>query len=424
MSNMRKNINNRQYNRYHNRNNVKTNHISGMRRHRKSKQLMIFLSTLAVTMIVGLVGIFFMIPDEEHEISVIDFLIKEKEIITETFVGEEPTALSDEPEGWQVETTGAEEVTLLFAGDVLLDDSYAVMSTFWSNGGNIQNAFSENLIQEMQNADVFMLNNEFPFTDRGEPTPNKAFTFRAKPQNVFVLQDMGVDIVSLANNHAYDFGEVSILDTLDTLDTAGIYRVGAGRNIDEASQTVYAQVGPYKVAFLSATQIERNPTPDTKGATADSPGVFRCNSPELMLQRIQEAKENSDFVVLYIHWGTESTTVLDELQRKQSKLYAEAGVDIIIGDHAHCLQEVAYVDDVPTIFSMANFWFNSKTQDTCLVKVYLSEQGMRWQFIPCRQSGCKTVMLDGQDKAEVLSYMRSISSGVIIDEDGFITKKE
>lgn len=400
-----------------------TKAVKSSRRSGKVNLFFVFTTTLAISLVVGFLGIFFMMSKEEQEISVIDFLIHEKEIITETFVDEEPTALSEEPEGWQIETAD-DEVTLLFAGDVLLDDSYAVMSTFWNNGGTIQNAFSANLIQEMQSADIFMLNNEFTFTDRGEPTPGKTYTFRAKPQNVFVLQEMGADIVSLANNHAYDYGEISLLDTLDTLDQAGIYRVGAGRNLEEASATVYAQAGSYKIAFLSATQIERNATPDTKGATEDRPGVFRCNVPDLMVERIQEAKANSDFVVLYIHWGTESTTVLDELQRKQSELYAQAGVDLIIGDHAHCLQQLAYVNEVPTIFSMGNFWFNSKTQDTCLIKVYLSDSGMRWQFIPCRQSGCKTIMLEGEEKAQVLDYMRGLSTGVDIDEEGFITKKQ
>ena len=201
-----------------------TKAVKSSRRSGKVNLFFVFTTTLAISLVVGFLGIFFMMSKEEQEISVIDFLIHEKEIITETFVDEEPTALSEEPEGWQIETAD-DEVTLLFAGDVLLDDSYAVMSTFWNNGGTIQNAFSANLIQEMQSADIFMLNNEFTFTDRGEPTPGKTYTFRAKPQNVFVLQEMGADIVSLANNHAYDYGEISLLDTLDTLDQAGIYRV-------------------------------------------------------------------------------------------------------------------------------------------------------------------------------------------------------
>ncbi|MBQ2032766.1 MAG: CapA family protein, partial [Alistipes sp.] len=177
-----------------------TKAVKSSRRSGKVNLFFVFTTTLAISLVVGFLGIFFMMSKEEQEISVIDFLIHEKEIITETFVDEEPTALSEEPEGWQIETAD-DEVTLLFAGDVLLDDSYAVMSTFWNNGGTIQNAFSANLIQEMQSADIFMLNNEFTFTNRGTATAGKRFTFRAKPDNVSFLKDIGTDIVSVANNH-------------------------------------------------------------------------------------------------------------------------------------------------------------------------------------------------------------------------------
>lgn len=381
----------------------------------------VFFLTLTGTMLLGLIAIFLLKPKEQN-ITIVDFHTfgntSQKELLTE-----EPPALSEEPSEDKEKVTEKTEGTLLFAGDVLLDDSYAIMSTFRTRGSILQNAFNERLLQEMASADIFMLNNEFTFTNRGEATADKKFTFRAKPENVSLYQEIGVDIVSLANNHAYDYGEISVLDTLDTLEQADIKAVGAGRNIGEASETVYMQAGSYKIAFLAATQIERNPTPDTKGATEEQPGVFRCNKPDLLVERLKEAKQNSDFVVLYIHWGTESTTELDELQRSQAQLYTESGADIIIGNHSHCLQRIAYINNVPVIFSLGNFWFNSKTQDTCLIKVYLSEEGMRWQFIPCRQSDCSTEILEGDERERVLEYMRNLSPDVVIDEEGFIRQE-
>ncbi len=330
-------------------------------------------------------------------------------------------ALEQNQEVYLAECESQDTVTLLFAGDILMDDHYAVMSTFHNRGNDINQAFDQGLLEQMRNADIFMINNEFTFTSRGTPTVNKKFTFRANPGNVSMYEEMGVDIVSVANNHIYDYGEISLLDTLDTLEQAEIPYVGAGRNLQEAMTPVYYIANGMKIAFVSATQIERNSVPDTKEATQDSAGVLRCMNPDNLLLVIEEAKKNSDYVILYIHWGTESQEAIDWLQEQQAPIYAQAGVDLIIGDHPHCLQKMDSVEGVPVIYSLGNFWFNSRTQNSCVVKVALRAGEMEsFQFIPCRQSDCRTALLTGQEKTEVLDYMRTISPNVTIDEEGYV----
>ncbi|MFQ7491445.1 MAG: CapA family protein [Lachnospiraceae bacterium] len=330
-------------------------------------------------------------------------------------------ALEQNQEVYLAECESQDTVTLLFAGDILMDDHYAVMSTYHNRENDINQAFDQGLLEQMRNADIFMINNEFTFTSRGTPTVNKKFTFRANPGNVSMYEEMGVDIVSVANNHIYDYGEVSLLDTLDTLEQAEIPYVGAGRNLQEAMTPVYYIANGMKIAFVSATQIERNSVPDTKEATQDSAGVLRCMNPHNLLLTIEEAKKNSDYVILYIHWGTESQEAIDWLQEQQAPIYAQAGVDLIIGDHPHCLQKMDSVEGVPVIYSLGNFWFNSRTQNSCVVKVTLRAGEIEsFQFIPCRQSDCRTALLTGQEKTEVLDYMRTISPNVTIDEEGYV----
>lgn len=330
-------------------------------------------------------------------------------------------ALEQDQEVYLAECESQDAVTLLFAGDILMDDHYAVMSTYHNRGNDINQAFDQGLLEQMRNADIFMINNEFTFTSRGTPTVNKKFTFRANPGNVSMYEEMGVDIVSVANNHIYDYGEISLLDTLDTLEQAEIPYVGAGRNLQEAMTPVYYIANGMKIAFVSATQIERNSVPDTKEATQDSAGVLRCMNPDNLLLVIEEAKKNSDYVILYIHWGTESQEAIDWLQEQQAPIYAQAGVDLIIGDHPHCLQKMDSVEGVPVIYSLGNFWFNSRTQNSCVVKVTLRAGEIEsFQFIPCRQSDCRTALLTGQEKTEVLDYMRTISPNVTIDEEGYV----
>lgn len=313
-------------------------------------------------------------------------------------------------------------VTITFAGDILFDENYAVMARVSQNGGDITYGIAPDLIEEMKSADIMMLNNEFPYSDRGEPLEDKQFTFRAKTSSVSYLNELGIDIVSLANNHAYDYGEKAFLDTMATLEDAGIIYVGAGRDLEEARRPVCYIINNIKIAIISATQIERLDNPDTKGATDSSAGVFRCWNGDKLLETVREAKENNDFVIAYLHWGTENEEGVDWAQEKQAAEVAEAGADLIIGDHTHCLQQISIVRGVPVVYSLGNFWFNSKTLDTGMIKVTLDENGLQsCRFIPCLQSGSRTSLLDGEEKKRVLDHMQSISANVRIDEDGYVT---
>ena len=95
-------------------------------------------------------------------------------------------------------------VTFSFAGDILFDEYYAAGAAARQRGGAAA-CFGPSLLEVLRGSDVFIVNNEFPYTDRGTPTPGKTYTFRAHPQNADWLKDLGADLVTLANNHAYDF---------------------------------------------------------------------------------------------------------------------------------------------------------------------------------------------------------------------------
>ena len=331
-------------------------------------------------------------------------------------------AYMEENHIFALETASDSEITFTFAGDILFDPGYSVMNALRQNDYRLSACISENVLQVMRDADVMMVNNEFPYSDRGQPLVDKAFTFRAPTESVRFLKEMGVDIVSLANNHAYDYGKDAFLDTLQTLEAENVLYVGAGRNKEEAQRTVYYIANDMKIAIVSATQIEKGDAPNTIGATDDNPGVFRCWNNQELLEQVRMAKANSDFVIVYIHWGTESQTETDWAQDQQAPEIVEAGADIVIGDHPHCLQKIDLVNGVPVIYSLGNFWFNSKTLDTCLFSLTLDDSGIkRMQFIPCIQSGCRTSMQEGAEKQRVIDFMNSISDKVIIDEDGFLS---
>lgn len=327
---------------------------------------------------------------------------------------------------YSIHAASPDEMSLVFVGDICFHDGYSNMSALRDRPGGIYDCVLPAVMEGLKAADIFMANNEFPYSNRGTPTEGKQYAFRARPENVDLLHDMGVDIVSLANNHAYDHGPDALIDTCDILTEAKVPFVGAGKNLDEAMKPVYFRINGRTVSYTAATQIERQSNPDTKEATADSPGVLRTLDPTRYLKVIEEAKANSDFCIAYVHWGSENTDLVEQSQKDLAKKYAAAGADLIIGDHSHCLQGMDYVDGVPVIYSLGNFWFNSKTVDTGYLRVILNNDCSikTIQFVPCVQEGCKTRLAEGDRKTSILNYLQGISGYAAIDEEGYVTKSD
>lgn len=312
--------------------------------------------------------------------------------------------------------------TLCFAGDVSLVNGGSTVSALNSYG--LEGCISKTLLEAMRSADVMCLNSEFAFTDRGSPLPNKTYTYRSKPSRISVLQDMGVDIAVLANNHVFDYGEEGLLDTLQTFRDAGLPYIGAGENLEEASAIWYAELDDCTVAYIAGSRVEWSML--TRSATNSRSGVFRtAESNELMVQRIQEAKQNADFVVVYMHWGQERTTDLEEYQTVSGKEFIDAGADVVVGDHPHVVQGIEWYNGKPIFYSMGNYWFTStKERYTMLMEMELdrNEEGSTsasFRLIPAWTSNTKTTYLsDPDDQREFYDYMEEISVNGKIADDG------
>ena len=304
-----------------------------------------------------------------------------------------------------------DRVTLSFAGDISFAEGYANMSYYHSNGNDITKCITPEVIARMDRADIMMVNNEFTYSNRGKPLSGKTFTFRARPETAANLSLISADIVSLANNHVYDYGETALVDTLDTLKQYGIPYVGAGRNLEEAKEIVYFRAGDMKLAYVSATQVERSYV-YSKEATETTAGVLRTYDP-------------SKFLEVNVHWGTEGVSGFEADQQSLGHQYIDAGADLVIGDHPHCLQGIEYYKGVPIFYSLGNFWFNSKTRDTGLVEADVSGEGiLELRFVPCLQKGCRTTLVtDEGERRRMFDFLEGISANAVIDDNGVIRER-
>lgn len=322
---------------------------------------------------------------------------------------------------YEKECAKENQVVLDFTGDLNLAEGWSTTKYLDGQPGGIEDCFSPALWEEMQSADILMINNEFAYSDRGTPLEGKAYTFRANPERISVIAQLGADVLSLANNHVWDYGADALLDTIETVEQAGIPYVGAGRNLEEAMKPVYFIANGRKIAVVAATQIERSLN-YTKEAADDLPGVLKTLNPDKFLSVIRQAESCSDYVIAFVHWGTENTNYYGSDQAELGQAFVDAGADVIIGGHSHCLQGFEFFYGKPVIYSLGNFWFNNKTIDTGLsqVVIHTDVSEIEFRFLPCVQKGCFTSLVETpEEKQRILDFMQRISApGVSVDSVG------
>ena len=306
----------------------------------------------------------------------------------------------------------ATEPVLAFVGDMLFTEN--TLSRYHQQG--ISSMFSEELLSAMTDADLFMVNEEFPFSTRGEAAEDKQFTFRVDPSYVRIFQEIGVDVATVANNHALDFGVNAFTDSLDTLDQAGIARVGGGRTLSEAKAPVIRTVGDSTVGILGASRV----IPVSSWAAGNArPGMFTAYDQAPLLNEISDLSSQCDYTVVYLHWGIEKDEYPQEYQRKLAYACIDAGADLVVGSHPHVLQGFETYKGKLIAYSLGNFLFSNSTNPTVLLQVHIKEDGtLAASLIPCTR-------VNGQIQkntapAALFSHLTELSYGVQVtaDSDG------
>lgn len=322
---------------------------------------------------------------------------------------------SDEEQENKSDIPNSDMVRMVFTGDVYIGNY--VSSVYQASG--VEGVVSEHLLEQLQTADLAMVNQEFAFSTRGEPMENKQYTFRVEPSKVQLFTDMGLDIVSLANNHALDYGTDALLDSMDTLTQEGITYVGAGRNLAEAKTTRYFTINGKSIAILSASRV----IPVSEwGATSTKPGMFTTYDPTALIEEIEAAREEADAVIVYLHWGLEKKEYPESYQRTMGKQFIDAGADAVIGSHPHVLQGFEYYNGKLIAYSLGNFIFSQTINQTAMLAVDMNEENqLEFSLIPCHTVNGKTSELTDPEKvSQVYEYLSSISEGASIDEAGKI----
>lgn len=341
--------------------------------------------------------------------------------------GEETTIESTQETGnvEEMQTTGEsvsasaqpesiDYVSFLFAGDVCLEEDGFVLDHYDEIGGDLTQCMSPYLIEMMNSVDIFMLNHEYSISDRGSRI-DKYYTFRANPSRMSILKQMGVDIVSLANNHVYDYGYDAFEDTIRLLDENGIRSVGAGLNAGEAEKVQYFDIKGMRIGIVSASRAEKYVI--TPKATDSQAGVFWMYDDTRLKEVAAEAAEQCDYLIAYLHWGTEDSCYFEDYQHDIALELVDCGVDAIIGGHPHVVQGMEYIGGVPVFYSLGDFWFNGEDKYSMMVQLNIYNDGStEVEIIPCRQKDyCINYIDTPEGQEDFFHYLSGLSRGVVFE---------
>ncbi|MDR1690046.1 MAG: CapA family protein [Clostridiales bacterium] len=309
----------------------------------------------------------------------------------------------------------ASPVTIAFGGDILIDSG--VKQNMYDGGRDAVLPLSH--AYPFTQADIAVVNMEFPLSLRGTPMPDKEFTFRGDPQHISFFTEMGVDLATLANNHIIDYGYDAFSDTLDLLNENGIKYIGAGIDKSDAMRYEIFEVSGKKIAFLNASRVI--PVVDWY-ASSTKPGVFGTYDPAELNAQIVLAKENADYVIVCVHWGVEKSVTPVEYQVNMAKGYIDNGADAVIGSHPHVLQGFEYYKNKPIAYSLGNFVFTDINKNTMAITLTLTGGEVpQIKIIPYHISNRKTTLMENEDdKLALKAHLEEISFGVTIDDEWIV----
>lgn len=290
------------------------------------------------------------------------------------------------------------KVLLLAVGDVMVDKH---LST-----GGIHASF-QSILKVFKEGDIIFANLETPLAKSGYPNwpaDELKLCFRADPTIAEDLKAIGINIVSVANNHALNYGYEALFETLKTLDCYGIKHVGGGKNLKEATSAAKMTIKGHKIGFLGFSCT----LPYCSEATEYRPGIAPIhvttayeprhlmhqpgskpfirtsadNNDVLFLQeQIKSLSDYTDIVVVSVHWGVAFQDELAEYQQPLAHAMINAGADLVLGHHPHTIQGIEVYKQKYIMYSLGNFIFHAHVSDkmspeTLLAKVIIQDKNI------------------------------------------------
>lgn len=264
-------------------------------------------------------------------------------------------------------------------------------------------------------ADLSIINLEAPVVEHDAKGIDKCGPcLRCTSKSVDAIKYAGFNVVTLANNHFYDYGEVGVADTLQTCSEKGIVTVGGGKNLQEAFYTAYFSINGKKLAIINCCEHEFSIAAGSKGG---------ANPLNLVQQyyAIQEARKEVDYVLLIVHGGHEHYQLPSPRMKETYRFFIDAGADAVINHHQHCYTGYEVYNGKPIFYGIGNFSFDSGEQaqkfwqEGYMVMLDINETDFTFDLIPYVQARQEAGVRIVNDRKEFDSEIQNFN--IIIADD-------
>lgn len=274
-------------------------------------------------------------------------------------------------------------LSIVFTGDILLDRGVRRVI----NQHGVGHLFSDGVDSVFRSAQLVVGNLECPATKIDAPV-FKRFIFRGEPEWLDTLRQHGITHLNLANNHSIDQGREGLLDTRRNIVEAGMTPMGAGENMQEASEPVLLASEPRNVWFVPSLRLAL----ENYAYLPDKPCVSQEPMDSLIrrVYRLREA-DSTAVIIVSLHWGGEHTLKPVPRQRLEAHQLILAGADALICHHTHTLQTIETFMGKPIYYSIGNFIFDPTkplNAKACIVRLEVTQDSVQAETIPVEIRNC------------------------------------
>ncbi len=204
----------------------------------------------------------------------------------------------------------------------------------------------------IQSVDYAIVNFESPVVMReAKPIKKTGPSLRCTEKAMDCVVQAGFNCVTLANNHFRDYGQIGVEDTLTACDKYGVDYVGGGKNLLEAQQMLYKEIGGQRLAIINVCEHEWSITTTAYGGSNPLDIISVCRN-------IKEAKSKADYVLVIVHGGTEHYNLPTPRMKDSYRFFVEQGADAVVNHHQHCYSGYEVYMGKPIFYGLGNFCFD------------------------------------------------------------------
>lgn len=276
------------------------------------------------------------------------------------------------------------------------------------------------IIPLANSVDYSIINLECPVVEgNSEPISKYGINLKTTPNAIKSLKYAGFKMVTLANNHFFDFGQEGIKKTLELCKELGVDTVGGGENLEQAEKILYKEIKGKKFAFINCCEHEFSIATEVKGGSNPL-------NPIAIYHMINEAKNNSDYLIIIVHGGHEHFQLPSPRMKELYRFFVDVGADVVVNHHQHCYSGFEEYKGKKIFYGLGNFCFdwvgriNSNWNEGILLELIFQESDISFQLHPFTQGDIEAGVVLMNEEKKLIFNRKILSLNRILTDNNLL----